>query len=131
MQLVQLRELEPKLLELGYRIIAISPDRPDVLRHMAEKYKLNYLLLSDSAMHGAMAFGIAYEVVGRSPEYYRKLARSSGQKHGLLPVPAIFVVGRDGVIKFEHVNPNYKERLPPGILLAVARGLKEQQKEGA
>ena len=38
-----------------------------------------------------------------------------------LPVPAVFVAGSDGVIRFAHADPNYKERLAPAKVLEAAR----------
>ena len=58
----QLQEAEPRLRDLGYRIIAISPDRPEELGKSAEQHTLSYTLLSDSSMAAAEAFGIAFEV---------------------------------------------------------------------
>lgn len=51
----QLQALEPKLLGLGYRILAVSPDRPEKLAQSVEKGRLGYTLLSDSAMAAAEA----------------------------------------------------------------------------
>lgn len=125
MQLGQLQKIEPSLIELGYQIIAISPDRPEKFRESIEKHKLSYLLLSDSKMNGAQAFGLVFKVDEKALEQYKKygvdLEDASGEKHHLLPVPAVFVVGTDGIVKFEYVNPNYKVRLDPDVLLAAAK----------
>ena len=58
--LAALAEIEPRLLELGYQIIALSPDEATGLKAMAEKNHLNYRLLSDHAMNAAAAFGRAF-----------------------------------------------------------------------
>ena len=47
----------------------------------------------------------------------------SGKKHHILPVPSVFII-KDGVIQFQHVNPNYSERLSPEILLSYLNALK-------
>jgi peroxiredoxin len=38
----------------------------------------------------------------------------------LLPHPGVFVIGKDGVIRFAHVNPDYKTRLDPEAILKAA-----------
>ena len=121
LQLIQLRELEAELSRLGFRLITITPDRPSQLRSIARRYSLNYLLLSDSDMHCASAFGIAYQAAEESQNFYRKLQEASGYSHRLLPVPSVFIIDTGGSIQFEHINPNFKERLHPNILLAAAR----------
>ncbi len=128
-QLGQLQDIEPKLIQLGYQIIAINPDRPAKLGQAIQKHKLNYLLLSDSKMIGAQAFGLAFKVDEATLERYKNLGidleDASGEKHHLLPVPAVFVVGTDGIINFEYVNPNYKVRISPDLLLAAAKAALE------
>jgi hypothetical protein len=38
-----------------------------------------------------------------------------------LPVPAVYVISRDGLVKFVHTDPDYKARLAPAEVLAAAR----------
>jgi peroxiredoxin len=85
------------------------------------KYKLRYRLLSDKSMTAARSFGIAFRVVDKPPDYYVKLERASGETHAQLPVPAVFLVGTDNTIKFEHIDPNFKVRLEPDVILAAAK----------
>ena len=49
------------------------------------------------------------------------LEEASGYDHHLLPVPAVFVIDPEGVIDFQYVNPDYRARLDPNVLLAAAR----------
>ena len=125
MQLGQLQKIETELLELGYRILAISPDLPENLKASVEKNSLGYVLLSDSKMEAAKAFGLAFRVdekgYQRLSGFGIDLESASGEKHHLLPVPAVYLVGEDGIIQFQYVNPNYKVRLTPEVLLAAAK----------
>jgi hypothetical protein len=41
--------------------------------------------------------------------------------------PAVFLVSADGRIRWEYVNPDYRERVPPEVLLAAARALAEKK----
>ncbi len=120
----QLQGIAPQLVELGYRILAISPDRPEKLRASLEKNKLGYALLSDSKMTASRAFGIAYKVDDATLKtlagYGIDLEEASGETHHLLPVPAVFLVGRSGRIEFQYANPDYRVRLDPQLLLAAA-----------
>lgn len=127
LHLGQLQKIEAELIKIGYQIIAISPDTPEKLRQSIEKHKLNYLLLSDSKMTAACSFGIAFKVDKKAIKKYKgygiDLESASGEKHHLLPVPAVFIVGTDSIIKFEYVNPDYKVRLGPDLLLAAAKSV--------
>lgn len=121
----QLQEIEPKLRELGYRIIAISPDRPEKISESMESGKMTYTLLSDSTMEASKAFGIAFEVeapmLKKLDSYNIDIEAASGEKHHLLPVPSVFIAGTDGIIDFSYSNPDYKTRLAPDVLLAAAK----------
>lgn len=121
----QLQKIDPQLRELGYRILAISPDRPDKEKESVEANKLTYTLLSDSSMATAKAFGLAFTVDDATLEKYSgygiDLEAASGEKHHMLPIPAVFLVGQDGVIDFVYANPDYKTRVDPAVLLAAAQ----------
>ena len=47
----QLQQADSQLRELGYRIVAISPDRPEKLKESIDKGELSYTLLSDSHVY--------------------------------------------------------------------------------
>jgi peroxiredoxin len=125
MQLSQLRNIEQEVTDLGYQIFAISPDRPVKLAESLQKHNMNYLLLSDSKMAAAINFGIAFRLDEKTIKGYESygidLNEASGESHQLLPVPAVFVVGRDESIQFSYFNPDYKVRLDPDVLLAMAK----------
>jgi peroxiredoxin len=121
----QLQEIDPQLRDLGYRIVAISPDRQEKMAESLDKTKMTYTLLSDSSMEAAKAFGIAFEVdaetMKKLDSYNIDIEDASGEKHHMLPVPAVFLVGTDGVIDFVYANPDYTTRIDPEVLLAEAK----------
>lgn len=84
-------------------------------------------MLSDSTMTAAAAFGIAFTLdenrYRKYLEYGADIEEASGEKHRLLPVPAVFILGTDGTVRFEYVNPDYKERLDPEVLIAAIRSV--------
>lgn len=122
----QLRTAEPQLISMGYDVLFLSADRPELLRPSLKEKGITYTLLSDANMHAARAFGIAFRVDDATVQQYKKfnidLEATSGATHHELPVPAIFIVDRDGTIRFAYWNPDYKVRLNGEELLAAARG---------
>ncbi|MBC8205677.1 MAG: AhpC/TSA family protein [Kiritimatiellales bacterium] len=123
-----LQTIEQQLLEMGFQILAISPDRPEKLRETAEKDNLTYQLLSDSSMEAARAFGIAFQLDDTTVKKYKEeykidIEADSGQTHHQLPVPAVFIADVEGKIIFGHTNPDYKVRLTPEAIITVARML--------
>lgn len=125
LQLAGLQEAMPELEKLGYQLLAISADSPEMLRESAVKEKLGYTLLSDADLQVAKQFGIAY----KAPEaYWGMLPKTSGGKNTelLLPVPSVFIVDRTGVIQFEYINPDIKQRLSAALLLAAAGAIRDE-----
>ncbi|RTY86904.1 peroxiredoxin-like family protein [Flavobacterium sp. RSP15] len=119
--LAALADAEKELLDLGYQIIAISPDAPKSLKGTDDKEKLNYLLLSDSAGELSKAVGIAFQ----APENYKAILNkgSEGVNSSFLPVPAVFILNVNAEIEFEYITPNFKNRISNDLLIAVAKSL--------
>jgi len=126
MQLEGIGKIEKNLLDLGYQIIAISADKPKKNKETKIRHKAKFLLLSDHKMIVSRAFGLAFKVSDKIVNKYKNsyhidLEGDSGEKHHLLPVPAVFILKKNGMITFSYVNPNYKVRLDPRLLLAAAK----------
>lgn len=129
LHLSELKQVEEEISSLGWQIVAISVDRPEVLKETLTEGALNYTLLSDSPAEAIKAFGLAYEVEQSVVERYKDAGidfeKNSGYKHHILPAPAVYLVNTEGKIRFQYVNPNYKERINGEILLAAAKAYKE------
>lgn len=133
--LAALQDVEGKIVEAGYQILAISPDRPEKLAETLAEQELSYTLLSDSDMVAAKGFGLAFEVDAKTREAYKgygiDLVEASGREHYLLPVPAVFVVDQQGVVQFVFAEEDYKVRLEPAQLLEVLQKQGEEPKAEA
>ena len=88
---------------------------------------MDYTILSDADAQASISLGIAFKAGQRTIDYVSKKGdgyrKSSMERHGILPVPAVFAIGRDGVISYTYINPDYKTRLPADELLAAARAI--------
>ncbi|MEO8061805.1 MAG: peroxiredoxin-like family protein [Pseudomonadota bacterium] len=125
--LKDLRTVIPKINEMGYDVLFLSTDRPQILVSSL-KEPVDYHLLSDSEVNAARAFGVAYRLDDATYEKYKSygldLEESQGAKHHELPVPAVFIVDRAGTIRFAHSNSDYTVRLPAADVLAAAQSAK-------
>ena len=131
--LSDMREVVPEIRRLGVDVLFLSGDRPELLfesletRTRDEIDGLGYTILSDANAQASIALGIAFQVSGATVDYVNNKGdgyrESSMERHGILPVPAVFAIDKDGVIAFAYVNADYKERLPAGELLAAARAI--------
>lgn len=133
MHLSELKDVVSEIDALGVDVLFLSGDRPDLLykslsrETQDEIVGLDYTILSDADAQAAIAFGIAFKAsqrtIDRRNQKGEDIVDSSMLRHGVLPVPSVFAIGRDGVIAFAHSNPNFKVRLPADELLRVATEL--------
>ena len=111
------------LAKLGAGLVAVSPQTPDHSLLMSQKNELAYPVLSDSKLAGAAGFGIAFEMPQALIDLYRGVGNDlpvlNGNSQWVLPVPATYVIGRDGRIVFAHVEADYRERAEPADVLAA------------
>jgi len=117
--------LLPTLANLGASLVAVSPQSPDKSLSIAEKNELSYPVLSDSSLALASAFGVAFELPEELVELYGRagndLPAINANGKRVLPVPATYVIDRNGRIVFAHIEADYRERAElADVLNAVA-----------
>ena len=122
-QLSGLVEIEEDVLELGYQIIAISPDDFKNLQATIENNNTKYKLLSDPNGKFIKEIGIAFKTSSSLKEYITSKSQK-GETSSVMPAPTVMIVDKKGVIKFEYINPNYKERISGEMLLSVLKTIK-------
>ena len=121
LQLRAYQHVLPQIRALGAQMVAISPQTPDESLSTAERKELAFPVLSDAGNAVARRFGLVFQVPPGLDAVHRgfgiDLTRSNGDASNELPVPAVFVVGRDGRVAFRHVDADYRTRLEPAELL--------------
>lgn len=109
----------------GARLVAVSPQTPDHSLTMAEKHSLEFPVLSDEGGEVIGAYGLKYDVALR--ELYEAggvdLAEFNGEGGWILPAPAVFVIDREGIVRFVSVNGDYTQRAEPDEALAALDSL--------
>ena len=122
-QLSGLVEIEEDVLELGYQIVAISPDDYKNLKSTIENNSTKYKLLSDPNGKFIKEIGIAFKTSSSLKEYISGKGQK-GEASSVMPAPTVMIVDKKGVIKFEYINPNYKERISGDMLLSILKTIK-------
>ena len=120
--LAAVQKAQDKITDLGLQVVGISPDRPAKNKEAGMKHDIGYTLLSDSSAEAMKAFGVAFKVPDSLVSKYKNeygidIHGDSGETHNILPVPALYLVGTDGTIRFAHFDANYRERLGTGQIL--------------
>jgi peroxiredoxin len=120
----QLMKIYPDLKEKGYEMIAVSPDSVESTKANIDKTSIPFPVYSDSELNASSGFGLAFRVDEATITRYKgfgiDLDKASGQSHHALPIPAIFILSKDGTVAFAHSNPDYRQRLDANELLKEA-----------
>jgi peroxiredoxin len=111
-QLIELKDAQAPLATRGYALAAISYDDVSVLQDFAAEREVAYTLLSDKGSVTIDAFGL------RDPQY------PAGSKAAGVPLPSIFVLSPEGVVKAKLAEEGYKTRPPVSAILETIDALK-------
>ena len=121
------RALQPTLKALGVPLVAVSPQIPERLGEIRTRHDLTFKVASDTDNALGRRFGILYTADEASQAGQRARGGSIGDTTGTgtweLPQPTVVVIGRDGVVKFADVSPDWLVRTEAGSVIAAVRAL--------
>jgi peroxiredoxin len=117
------RDLFPVVRERGALLVAISPQTVRQNDFTVSQHRLPFPLLRDAGAAVAAEFGAAYPVPNSMQGYYRSILVNipfvNGEPSWRLPVPATFVIGRDGVVLWSQGHADFRVRPEPADALKV------------
>jgi peroxiredoxin len=123
---LELQALQATLSDItarGASVVAISPQTAANSRKSQRDNELAFPILSDVRSEVADAFGIRFKLPDYLAELYKGLGNNlpviNDDPSWVLPMPARYVIGTDGIIAYSEVNPDYTQRPDPSELLPV------------
>jgi peroxiredoxin len=133
---IALRGLEsarPRIEAAGASLVAVSPLRGAELQRVADECGLGFHLLSDVGGRYSRLCGVRYDIPPEHVALYGHIGLDLASLHAgagwTLPLPATYVAGQDGIIRFAFVDPDWAYRAEPDELVAAVRA--ETQAAGA
>jgi peroxiredoxin len=113
----------PQIEEAGAALAAISPQTVKQSFFMHDQHKLRFPLLSDAGNQLARQFGLTYRVPPLEEAVYGRafvnLAFTNGDESWELPIPATYVLDRDGTVLCASANEDYTERPEPADIVSL------------
>ena len=117
------RDLYLELRARNVLFAAVSPQLQRQNDFTVQQHALPFPVLTDADCNVAEKFGVAYTV----PEYHRAYYRSilinipfvNGSESWRLPLPAVFVIAQDGIIRFAEAYADFRVRPEPAEVLAA------------
>lgn len=113
-----LNELEENLdliYEEGARVIAVSPEKPELMDKTVKKTKASFTLLYDEGYQISEAFDLAYLPEKQVIRKYNlflgaKLSKAHSDESERLPIPATYIIDASAKVSWRHFDPDYKNR---------------------
>jgi len=131
LQLRGLQQTLPFIEQQGAQLVAITPQKPDKSLGQVEKDGYSFEILSDLDDRVMKAYRLYFEVPPDLSEVYKHrlsldLAEYNGEGRYVLPVPATFVIDRDGVVRAAFADVDYRQRVEPAAVVAALQTLRAE-----
>jgi peroxiredoxin len=108
----------------GGQIVAIMPDRQKFVADFKSQSNVPFPILTDMDNGYALSLNLTIWVgaeMQRMMEGRQDLPTFQGNSSWMLPIPATFVVGRDGTIKARFMDPDYRKPMAIADVLTALR----------
>lgn len=120
-----LAAIEPDIQAAGGSLVIITPEVAEYNRQLKDEVGGKVCILTDFECGYALELNLAIRINSRKREAMTSagwdIAPFNCNDDWFLPIPATFIVGRDGLIKERFVDPDYRRRMDVEQLF---RGLK-------
>lgn len=105
----------------GAQLVAITPEASAGIDSTVAKTGALFPILYDEGGKLAEAYQVAYKVddktVGRYKGFGIDLAKTNAQKEVILPVPAVYIISKEGTVTYRYFDENYKKRVSVAEIL--------------
>jgi peroxiredoxin len=113
----------PEIKQAGATLVAISPQTVKQAFFMHDQHKLRFPLLSDTGNAVARQFGLTYRVPDFQEVVYRRafvnLPLVNGNESWELPIPATYILERDGTVLYVSADEDYTGRPEPAEIVRI------------
>lgn len=98
----------------GAQVVAITPETTAGVTKTTEKTGVVFPVLTDEDMKIAKGYKVAFNVDDRTLGRYKNagidLLENNKQKEAMLPVPAVYIINKEGSVTYRFFNEDYKKR---------------------
>lgn len=102
---------------------------PEVAEELVKKHRLSFHLLRDPGNGVAASYGLRWQLPDDLKLLYldfgTDLEADNGDDSWTLPMPARYIIDRDGIVRYARTDPDYTVRPDPGETLEALRALTE------
>jgi len=122
-QLEAMNSVVSQIEKAGAGLIAISPQTVKQSFFMRDQHHFRFPLLSDAGNQVARQFGLVYRVPDEQKQVYSRtfvnLPFLNGDANWELPIPATYILERDGRVVYASADPDYTRRPEPEQVIGL------------
>ena len=114
-ELAKLQDSLSLITQKGAQVIAITPEASEGIAKTVEKTKIVFPVIHDEEMKISKGYKVAFEVDDRTTERYKSfgndfLVINNQKKKAWLPVPAVYIINKEGSVTYRFFNEDYKKQ---------------------
>ncbi|EHR01950.1 peroxiredoxin-like family protein [Bradyrhizobium sp. WSM471] len=112
-------QAQDRIAAMGAQIVAIMPETQEFTGVFKADSSAPFPVLTDLDNGYALSLNLAIWLGTEIQQLlsYQDMARFHGNDGWMLPIPAVFVVGRNGLVKARFVDPDFRKRMEIDDLL--------------
>ncbi|WP_430813253.1 peroxiredoxin-like family protein [Carboxylicivirga sp. RSCT41] len=99
----------------GARVIAITPEKNEEIEKTIDKSNASFSVIYDEGHQIMDAYDVTFTMSKTKFTAYKTygidINKASGNTDRALPVPATYIIGKDGYVSNRHFDKNYKTRM--------------------
>ncbi len=122
LELKALQTITSEIEARNARLVAVSPELHKFTRSFLEANHIHYAAYSDLANKAAEGFGLEFTVPEGLRETIMAMNAGLAERYDndcawILPIPATYIIGKDGIIQHAFVEADFTRRMEPADIL--------------
>jgi peroxiredoxin len=124
----QLKDLQDSLgfiTAKGAQLVAVTPEAAGGIDSTIAKTGASFPIIFDQGMKIADGYAVSFNVEERVVNRYKSigidLLKANNQRVATLPVPAVYIISKDGSVTYRYFDENYRRRVSVKEILANLR----------
>jgi peroxiredoxin len=114
-QLSQLNDSLSYLTLKGATVLAVTPETAVNIQKTVSKTNASFSIIEDKGLAIMKAYKVNFEVDEKTISKYKghgiDFEKANGENGANLPVPATYIIDKDGKIKYAYFNTDYRKRV--------------------
>jgi peroxiredoxin len=112
----QIQDSLQLILDAGASVIVVTPEKGEKIEKTMKKSGAAFSIIHDENHRIMDRYKVTFKLSGWKRFIYGlggiNINKASGNKDNALPVPATYIIAKDGTIFSSHFNEDYTERMP-------------------